>query len=306
MKFPKKLEKGDCVALVAPSSAIARERVPLCIKKIEDMGYRVKIADNLDLDYHGLSAGPGKLRAEWLNKMFADPEVDAIFCVRGGDASARIMEYLDFDIIKNNPKLFVGYSDITNLHLFINQHCGYGTIHGPMVSSNMLDNFDEETERSFFQILNGEGEIDYWSPKGKELKRITPGKAEGELVGGNLTLVSDALGTPYDFDPTGKIIFLEDVHSSTTGTERDMYHLRNAGYFNKAAGILIGQFNDMNSNCDEDWIWSDCILDILSDLDVPAIWGVESGHEFPMMTLPMGAYCEMDADNLTIKFTMER
>ena len=161
MKFPKKLKKGDCVGLVAPSSKIDSERIPLCIKKLGEMGYRVKASDNLDLDYHGLSAGPGKLRAELLNQMFADPEVDAIFCVRGGDGSARIMEHLDSDVIKNNPKLFVGYSDITNLHLYINEKCGYGTIHGPMVSSNMVDDFDEETDKrrrgSRLLVPQGEG-----------------------------------------------------------------------------------------------------------------------------------------------------
>ena len=215
MKFPKKLEKGQTVGLVAPSSAIETERVAMCVDKIQEMGYKVKVADNLDNNYHNFVAGPAKVRADWVNKMFADPEVDAVFCVRGGDGSAWIMEYLDEEVIKANPKPFLGYSDITNLHLFINEKCGFGTFHGPMVSSNMVENFDEETERSFYEILNGEGEIDFWNPAGKELETITPGKAEGTLAGGNLTLVSDAIGTFYDLDPTGKIIFLEDIHSST-------------------------------------------------------------------------------------------
>ena len=137
MKFPKKLNKGDTVGLVCPSSAVSSERVQQCADTIKKLGYIPKLSENLDWSYKGLMAGKGKDRAELLNNMFADPEVDAIFCVRGGDGSSRIMEYLDYDIIRKNPKIFVGYSDITNLHIGLTQNCDFVTFHGPMVSSNM-------------------------------------------------------------------------------------------------------------------------------------------------------------------------
>ena len=150
MKFPKKLEKGNTVALVCTSSGVETGRIAECVTAMENLGYKVKTAGNLDGAYAGYMAGTGKERAEWLNKMFADPEVDAIFCVRGGDGSARMMEYLDYDMIKKNPKIFVGYSDVTNLHLALTQECDFVTFHGPMVSSNIVDSFDEETAESLF------------------------------------------------------------------------------------------------------------------------------------------------------------
>ncbi|MBQ6662523.1 MAG: LD-carboxypeptidase [Firmicutes bacterium] len=306
MKFPKKLQKGDTIGLVAPSSPIPPERVQPCIDKIRELGYQVKVADNLAENFHGFTAGTARTRAEWINRMFLDPEVDAVFCVRGGDGSYQIMEYLDLEAIKAHPKLFLGYSDITNLHTVFNGICEFGTLHGPMVHSNMIDHFDEETARSFFEILNGEGEIEFWNPAGKELETVTPGKASGVLAGGNLTLLSDAIGTPYALDPTGKILFLEEVHGSSSGFERDMFALRNAGYFHKAAGVLMGQFTEMKSDYDDDWTWHECMQDLFKDLDIPVLAGIESGHEFPMLTLPMGAFCEMDATERTIRFRMER
>ena len=134
MKYPKKLQQGDTVGLVATSSRVSTERIAECVKCMEDMGYKVKTAANLDTVYAGFMAGTGKERADELNKMFADPEVDAILCLRGGDGSSRIMEYLDYEVIKNNPKLFVGYSDVTNLHTALTKKCDLVTFHGPMVS----------------------------------------------------------------------------------------------------------------------------------------------------------------------------
>ena len=306
MRFPKKLNKGDTIGLVAPSSPIPPERVQPCIDRIRALGYNVKAADNLSENYHGFTAGTARTRADWVNRMFADPEVDAVFCVRGGDGSAWIMEYLDRETISRNPKPFVGFSDITNLLMFFSEKCGFGTFHGPMVHSNMIDDFDEETVRSFFEILNGEGWIDFRNPAGKELETVTPGRAGGILTGGNLTLVSDAVGTPYGLDPAGKILFLEDVHGSTSDFERNMYSLRNVGFFEKAAGLLIGPFTDLKNDYEEGYEWHDVLLDIFRNLPIPLIAGVASGHEHPMMTLPMGAFCEMDADAKTIRFRIDR
>ena len=145
MRYPEKLNKGDTIGIICPSSPVDEGKTPALIKKMEELGYKVKAADNLEENYGGFMAGTGKTRGEWINKMFADPEVKAVFCVRGGDGSSRIMEYLDYDVIRNNPKIFVGYSDVTNIHLGINQNCGLVTFHGPMVSSNILNDFDDET-----------------------------------------------------------------------------------------------------------------------------------------------------------------
>lgn len=306
MKFPKKLEKGDTVGLICTSSAVDSSRIPACVKKMEDLGYKVKVADNLDTDYAGYMAGTGKVRGEWVNKMFADPEVDAIFCVRGGDGSSRIMEYLDYEMIKNNPKIFVGYSDVTNLHLALTQNCDFVTFHGPMVSSNIVDDFDEETAESLFTALNSDEEFEFKNPKGVELKVMKEGKASGKLIGGNLSLLSASVGTPFAPDTEGNILFIEEVCEPMSKIEKWAHHLKNAGVLKKCSGIILGQFTKVvNDDCPEYDVIK-CLGDIFEGLDIPVMYNIESGHGKPMMTLPMGATCHMDTATKTIKFEVVR
>jgi len=306
MKYPNKLQQGGTVGLVCPSSSVSTERVQECADTIKKMGFVPKLSDNLDRSYKGLMAGTGQERADLLNAMFADPDVDAIFCVRGGDGSSRIMEYLDYDLIRKNPKIFVGYSDITNLHLAITQNCDFVTFHGPMVSSNMVNNFDDETKNSFFNAINADADYEFHNPKGFEIGVLSEGKASGKLIGGNLSLLSASVGTPYQMDTNGNIIFIEEVDEPTSKIEKWMYHLRNAGLLEKASGIVLGQFTDMSINCDEDFDAVSCIADVCGDLGIPIMYNIQSGHGFPMMTLPMGADCGIDTANGTIKIKVER
>ena len=306
MRFPKKLEKGDTIALVCTSSGVETERIAECVKAMEDLGYKVKTAGNLDAKYAGYMAGTGKERAEWLNKMFADPEVDAIFCVRGGDGSARMMEYLDYDMIKANPKIFIGYSDVTNLHLALTQECDFVTFHGPMVSSNIVDSFDEETAESLFTALNSDEAFEFKNPKGYEIGVLKEGKATGKLIGGNLSLLSASVGTPYEVDTEGNILFIEEVCEPMSKIEKWGYHLRNAGLFAKCSGIILGQFTKVVNEKMEEFDELKTFLDMLEGLDIPVMYGIESGHGSQIMTLPMGATCHMDTATKTIKFEVER
>ncbi len=306
MKYPKTLKKGDTVGLICVSSAINTERIDECKKAVEALGYKVKLADNLDTDYAGYMAGTGKVRAEWVNKMFADPEVDAIFCVRGGDGSSRIMEHLDYDLIKKNPKIFVGYSDVTNLHLALTQNCDFVTFHGPMVSSNIVDDFDEETKESFYTAINAEGAYEYKNPAGFEIGVLHEGKAEGKLIGGNLSLLSASIGTPYELDTTDSILFIEEVCEPMSKIEKWTYHLRNAGKLKDCKGIILGQFTKVvNDECPE-YDALRYMTDIFEGLDIPVMYNVQSGHGKPMMTLPMGAKCFMDTETNKITFEVER
>lgn len=306
MKYPKKLNKGDTIGLIAPSSAIKTERISQCIKAIEGQGYKVKLADNLDTDFAGYMAGSGKVRGEWINKMFADPEVDAIFCVRGGDGGSRAMEYLDYEVIKSNPKIFVGYSDVTSLHLGITQNCGFVTFHGPMVSSNIVDGFDDETRESLYEAINTEGSYQFRNPKGFDMQVLHEGKATGKLIGGNLSLLSASIGTPYEVDPEGNILFIEEVCEPMSKIEKWAYHLRNAGKLKACKGIILGQFTKVvNEECPEYDVIR-CLTDIFEGLDIPVMYNIQSGHGNPMMTLPMGATCIMDTASKSITFEVER
>lgn len=306
MKFPKKLNKGDTVGLVAPSSFISTERIDECVKAMENLGYKVKISDNLDAQYAGFMAGDGKVRGEWINKMFADSEVDAVFCIRGGDGSSRIMEYLDYKTIAENPKIFVGYSDITNLHLALNQNCGLVTFHGPMVSSNIVDSFDDESKESLYAAINADEKYVFKNPEGFDIEVLKEGEAEGELIGGNLSLLSASMGTPYEMDTKGKIVFIEEVCEPLSKIEKWGYHLRNAGKFNDCKGVILGQFTKVVNEDLESYDYVKCFEDILEGLDIPVMYNIQVGHGNPNMTLPMGAVCKLDTGSKTIEFKVER
>jgi muramoyltetrapeptide carboxypeptidase len=305
MRYPKKLVKGDTIGLVATSSPVATERISQCVKAMEELGFKVKVADNLDENYGGYMAGNGKTRGEWLNKMFADPEVDGIFCVRGGDASSRAMEYIDYDIIRNNPKVFVGYSDVTNIHLSLTQDCDLITFHGPMVSSNIVDDFDEETKAGLFRALDAEEPWEFINPKGFEIGVMKEGKGTGRLTGGNISLLSASIGTPYELDTKDKILFIEEVCESITKVEKWMYHLRNAGKLRECKGIILGQFTDIVNEKDQAYDELCCLREIFEGLDIPVVYNVQSGHSKPMMTLPMGAMCSIDTSTKSIKFDVK-
>ncbi len=306
MRYPEKLEKGDTIGIVCPSSPVEPGMTPKLIEKMESLGYKVKAADNLEENHGGFMAGSGKVRGEWVNKMFADPEVKAIFCVKGGDTSSRIMEYLDYDVIRNNPKIFVGYSDITNLHLGINQNCDLVTFHGPMVSSNILNDFDDETAASLYAAINAEGDFEFKNPEGFDIKVLKEGRAEGILTGGNLSLLSASVATPYDPDTDGKILFVEEVNENITKIEKWMYHLRNSGKLKRCKGILLGQFTEVENFKRPEYDVYEDMKDILEDIDIPVMYNIQSGHGKPMMTLPMGAVCSMDTSAGRISFKVEK
>jgi hypothetical protein len=179
---------------------------------LEDLGYQVKVGKNLAAgsNFHGYLCGSGKDRAEELNDLFADEEVDAIICIRGGYGSAQVMKYLDYELIRNHPKVFVGYSDITNLLNAFSEKCGFVTYHGPMVSSNILEHYDDYTRESFLKTIGDWEELEFANDT-RLLHTITGGRAEGRLIGGNVTVVGRMMGTFYEPDSNGAIIFLEDV-----------------------------------------------------------------------------------------------
>lgn len=301
MIYPKRLKAGDVVGLVAPSSPVDEERVQKCKSVLENMGFRIKAADNLAASKGGYMAGEEEERGKWLNEMFADREVDAIFCLRGGDGANRIVEYLDLDIVRNNRKIFVGYSDITSLHLLFNQECDLITYHGPMVSSNMADKFDEETKQSFFEALAGEDSYSYRAPQGFPVRTARAGKARGILTGGNLAVMAASLGTPYEMDTRGRILFIEEIGEHIGNMDRLVYQLRNAGKLKDACGILLGQFTGCSMD-DGSYGIVEIIMDATRELDVPVMYNIQSGHGFPMITLPMGAVCEMDTEQGTVCF----
>ena len=300
MIYPKPLKKGDTIGLIGVSGAMrpsTRENVELIADKVKGLGFQVKLDESVGQVY-GYLSGPDQVRADAINRMFADPDVDAVYCVRGGYGTLRILDRLDYDLIRKNPKPFIGYSDITSVHIALNMRCGLVTFHGPMPSSDDLsseaDSFSRESLLRALMMESPLGRIE--NPKGVPLQCIQKGEAEGQLVGGNLTLVAAAMGTPYDLDTKGKILFLEDIGEKFYSLDRMLSKLRLGGKFDDCSGIVLGTFTD----CVEEYpeyslTLEEIIRDVVMPCGKPIVGGLQAGHCSPKITLPLGASCRMDA-----------
>lgn len=302
MIFPNPLNYGDTVGLVSPSSPTTPERVELCKAFVEQLGFHVIVGKSCKKSCHGYLAGTDIERANDINEMFKNPEVKGIFCIRGGYGSARIMELLDYNMIRKNPKIFVGYSDITNLNLAFIKLCNFVTFHGPMVSSNMLEHFDEYTRKSFFAAISMNEEYEFYNPVGEKLHIISHGRAKGRIVGGNLALLINMIGTFYMPDLRGTILFIEDVHESVPRVNRMLDQLSLLGVFEKVSGILIGDFTECGNDEDENFQIIDLFSEYFSKLNIPVISNIKSGHDYPMGTIPLGTFCNIDTVKKKIQF----
>lgn len=301
MIFPKKLHEGDKLGLVCPSSKIKKEDVIKCKEAVEKLGFVPVFAENINDAYAGYMAGDEKSRAYWINKMFEDDEIDGIFCIRGGDGSSRIMQYLDYDLISKNPKVFVGYSDVTNLLNAFSKDCGFVTYHGPMVLSNMI-NFNDFSKESLMRMVMDKNQDTSLNFKNADYKIeiLKDGKAQGRLTGGNLSLLSASVGTPYEFESKNKIIFIEEVEEPLSKIDKWIYHLRNSGKFGDCAGVILGQFTEIKNVDDESFGAIESIRDALRDFDFPVIYNIQSGHGNPNLTLPIGGTCNIDTKSAEI------
>lgn len=299
---PKALKFGDTLGLIAPASNTTEENVQKSIKKLVELGFKVREGKSL-YKRHGFLAGDDQTRAQDINEMFADPEVDGIICIRGGTGAPRILELLDYDVIKKNPKVFIGYSDITVLHIAFNQICNLVTFHGPMVSSNMIDDFDDYSKEGLFRLImdpDAYGKLE--NPEGEEIVTINSGIGIGQLAGGCLALVCSTLGTPYEIDTKGKILVLEDLGEEPYKVDRMLNQLRLAGKLQEANGIILGTFEDSapKGGYQDSQPMEEVFDDHLKRLGVPAIYNLRIGHCKPVMTVPLGVYAKLDADKKEI------
>lgn len=307
MKFPKGLEKGDSIGLIAPAFPIKPNEYEMCKNIIETLGYKLIPGECVSNFYniHGYLAGEARRRAEDLNRMFADPEIKAIFCARGGYGSAQIIPYLDYEMIGRNPKIFVGFSDITNIHIALQQFCSLVTFYGPMVCSNFMADFDEYTKQSLFAAINWkEGHaLEFCNPPGKSIHVIKGGKTKGILTGGNLSLITRSCGSFFQLEASDKILFFEDVNESIPVLDMYITQMEYAGIFKNVKGILFGGFTDCtNEKYDPSYGIDDFLQERFQGYDVPIISHISCGHEKTMGTIPLGAMCEINTETRQIIF----
>lgn len=306
LRIPKPARPGDTIGIVAPGFPVKPEEKEKMIRCLHTAGYRVKLGKTVEqlMNFHNYLAGDARARADDINDMFADPRVKAILCARGGYGSSQVMPWLDLEVIAAHPKVFVGYSDITNFHSVLNKCCDMVTFHGPMMISNILKGFDAYSKSSLQSAVFMKETYEFFNPSGDPMWTVVPGRAEGRITGGNLTLTERALGTFYQIDTEGKILLLEDVEESFPAIDMMVTHLEQAGMMDGIAGLLLGNFADCtNERYDKEYRLNEFIRDRFSGYRVPVIANVCSGHARPMGTIPMGTVCRMDAARCTVVFS---
>ncbi|MFO0791125.1 MAG: LD-carboxypeptidase [Pirellulales bacterium] len=335
--FPKALAPGDTIEFVAPAKYLEKERVDVAKQRLEALGFKVRLPENL-YRKKGFLGGTDEQRAAELMQAFADPDVDAIFPGTGGYGTTRIIDKLDYDVIRKNPKILIGFSDITGLHIAINQQTGLVTFHSPNPEFGLGSDDDllPYTAHWFwrailatnkFPALLGRGQgsaqhdadtIGYTifthltknSNLDEKLFTDVPhpvtlhgGKARGRLIGGNLSVMHAMMGSPYEIQTAGKILFIEDVGEAPYRVDRMLNTLRLAGKFDHVAGIILGQFSARQEEpkWDDDESIDDVLGDYFGKLNVPVVTHFPLGHVRYNTTLPVGAMAELDGDAQTVR-----
>ncbi len=301
---PKRLNRGDTVGLIAPAGYLSDAHIERSIEQLEMLDFKVVLSNNIRRR-HGYLAGTDQERIDDIHDMFSRKDINGIFCARGGYGSGRLLPYLDYELIKNNPKVLIGYSDITALTYGIFAHTGLVSFHGLVTISTFNEfsvyNFENVVMKpsDTFTYINAEED-----PEDKELEvySIHSGNAEGELVGGNLSLISAMVGTKYDIDTAGKIIFIEEIREDPYRIDRMLTQMRQAGKFDKAAGVALGIFRrcEPGDKFENSLSLREVLFDRLSDLGIPVIYGLSFGHVLNKFTFPIGIKARLNTIDETV------
>lgn len=304
---PPRLRQGDLVGLIAPGGRTNDAAIEAAVQRIEALGFRVKQAANLRA-VHGNYAGSVQQRIADLHAMFADRDVKALWCIRGGSGCISLLSSIDYALIRAHPKILLGYSDITALHLALYRHAGLVTFHGPVAMSGPSDYASEH----LLAILSAP-QARYTIPMALEnsrraieephyaMRTTTHGQASGRLLGGNLSMVAALAGTPYAADFRNCILYLEEVNEEPYRIDRWMTQLDLAVGFAKAAGVMIGICENCGPQGENPSLTLDETLDLhLKPLTIPAVSGYSFGHIRHQFTIPVGIKATLDTERQTL------
>ena len=302
---PHVLHAGDTVGLITPSTGVSDpDRLANVERMVRFFSLKPKWGKNVR-KHAAYLGGTVAERVSDVHDMFADREVRGIFCIRGGYGSAQLLDHLDYGLIHANPKVFLGYSDITAMHLAIHQKTGLVTFHGPVATSRFTDFTQRFFRKAVFETapigpVANPPESNPMRPA-HPLRTVRSGRARGRIIGGNLTLVSTTMGTPYEIDTRGRILFIEDVGEEPYRIDRMLTQLRLAGKLDAAAGIIWGECadcrpNDYKPSFDMTYTLGEVVDNLLSDLKIPVLAGLTIGHTDDQLTLPEGVVATLDAD----------
>jgi muramoyltetrapeptide carboxypeptidase len=295
---PQKLRKGSTIGLVAPASTPStEEKIKKGATYLEQLGYRINFGEHIRKT-HGYLAGTDEERAADFNNMVRDKDVKAIFAIRGGYGTPRILQMIDYSSLKQNPKIIVGYSDITALQLAIFRKIGLVTFSGPMTGIEMWKGIAPYTEEHFWQLLTSTKKIGVLkNPYDEPSKILKHGKTHGQLLGGNLSMIACLMGTPFVPKFLDSILFLEDVEEAPHRIDRMLAQLFNAGILSGLSGLVFGKFTDCNpSNPSEPHLTLDQIQkEYAEKIKCPVIGNFQYGHIPRMLTVPIGLQAMLDS-----------
>jgi muramoyltetrapeptide carboxypeptidase len=295
----RKIQKSSTLAIIAPGFPANAEKIATGITYLESKGFKVKSGKSLQQNY-GYFSAPDQQRAKEINDFFADPQVDAIFCVRGGWGSLRLLDKLDYNVILKNPKALIGYSDITTLQLAIWQKCGIPSISGPMVAVEMAGGILDFTEKFFWpQVTNREKEftINLDETGGNFSIKSS---SEGTLIGGCLTMIVHQLGTPYAPDFKNCVLFIEDIGEEPYKIDRNLAQLKQAGILNSLNGLIVGSFIDCVDERSSTFTLNEIFQHYFTDLLCPVIYAFPYGHGLKKVSLPIGVKARLNGRQNTI------
>lgn len=290
---PSALQSGDVVQIVAPASNLKAEYLARGVAELTHLGFRVKY-DPTILDKDRYTAGSDGRRAYELMSAFTDPEVKAVWAARGGYGVMRLFSLLDEELLRTNPKIFIGYSDLTALQLYLYRRFGWVTFHGAMAAKDLAGGAVHYDQKTLLQALTSTAPMGEIISPGTEI--LHAGKTvSGRLLGGCLTLITALTGTPDELDTTDSILFLEDTGVRPYQLDRMIQQLKLAGKFDRVRAIIFGEMNDCIQNAEQGYTLQEILRDLTADLHIPVMFGLRSGHSnVGNLTLPLGVMASLD------------
>lgn len=293
---PNVLRPGDAVALVSPAGPVAAAKVESAAEVLKGWGLKPRVYPHA-LDTHSFYAGTDEHRLADFNAALADPEIRAIFCTRGGYGAQRIVQHLDIAAVRRDPKLVVGFSDITAIHSALWAHAGLSTIHGPVASQ--LERGGAFVSGLRYATMSTDPVLVTANPAEPTFDVRTRGSAQGVLLGGNLSIICSSVGTPYMPDLSGAILLIEDVSEAAYRVDRLLTQLLNSGALDHLAGVAVGQFSEPKGSTGT-ITHSSVLMERLGDLGIPMLGGLSVGHASINYAVPLGMQATLDADAGTL------
>ena len=287
---PPRLRPGDLIGIISPAGPVDESELKPDLELLESSGFRIHIAPHV-YDRQGYLAGDDEARLSDLHALFQDRKIKAIICARGGYGTLRLLDRIDYDLIRENPKIIVGYSDITALLMAINKETGLITFHGPMVRG--LSALHDNSRESLFRLISSNQPVSFSPMAGNPL---IVGRATGPLIGGNLSLICHLIGTPFLPSLEGSLLFIEDKGEPLYRIDRMLTHLALAGQLKGIAGLIGGEF----IKCGDPSAVDDLLNTAASELEIPLITGFPIGHGLKNTALPLGIPARLDADSMTL------